>query len=116
VKKPLSVAAIATFTVLTRASACIPAPADQLFGHDAEFILVGTATGTQEEHFELTVSYEVSEVLSGIAPDTRAGISPCHDPIRNGERVVVGSVKGQQYVYPAEAFEQKIRTTLRTGR
>jgi hypothetical protein len=116
VNKLLSIAAVIGFGIAARATACVPAPADQLFAHDAEFILVGTATGTREEHFELTVSYEVAEVLSGKAPDTLIGVSPCQDPIRKGERVVVGRVKGQQYVYPAEPFEQQIRAFLRTGR
>jgi hypothetical protein len=116
VNKPLSVIAILAFGVATRAPACIPAPAAQLFAQGAEFILVGTATGAQEERFELVVSYDVIEVLLGKAPDTRMGVSPCRDPVRKGERVVVGRVNGTSYVYPAETYEQDVRASVRSGR
>ena len=111
--------AISAFFV-SYASACSPAPADQLFAQNADFVLVGTATetreGTRDENFDLLVRYDVLEVLSGNVPETRTGISLCRVPIRIGERLVVGSVDGQQYVYLAEISEQEVRASIRSGR
>ena len=89
----------------TRAIACTPAPPKELFAR-TEFLLIATAIGSEEANtFELPVKYKVLKVLSGKAPTTHWAGSPCHLPIQVGERVVVGTYQGRQYLYPVEFYE-----------
>ena len=92
----------------TRATACTPAPPKEFFAH-TEFLLIATAIGTKEANtWELPVKYQVVKVLSGKAPATHWAGSPCHLPIQIGERVVVGTYEGKQYLYPAELYEDAV--------
>ena len=102
--------AICCLAFASRASACEPARPNELFAH-AEFLLVGVVTGSKSSaSWDLPVSYRVLKVISGKAPSLHWANSQCHMPLEKGERVVVGSVQGTQYLVPAEWYEQSIRT------
>ena len=103
------------FALPVRLPACVLPPAAQFFTQkDVGFILVGTATGSiwQRHSSEYLVTYKVLEVLQSTAPSTLSATTLCGLPFRRGERVVVGSVQGQQIVYPAYE-EAAIRAAIR---
>ena len=85
--------------------ACTPAPPKEFFA-DTEFLLMATAVGSKEAGtLELPVEYKILKVLSGKAPASHWAGSLCHAPIQIGERIVVGTYQGKQYLYPAELYK-----------
>ena len=104
----------ALLAISLRAAACVPPMPDRFFGEDG-FILVGTATGStwQSRSSVYLVTFKVTEVLRGKAPQVLSAESPCGFPIQNGERVLVGMSFGKPVVYPAfPAAEQEVRDSL----
>jgi hypothetical protein len=65
---------------------------------------------------ELLVRVQVLEVIHGKAPATVTAVSPCHLPLKPGERVLVATYSGRRAVYPADWYEQSFRTVYRSAR
>jgi hypothetical protein len=64
---------------------------------------------------ELLVTVKRVEVLRGTAPDTVTAVSPCHLPLRAGDRVVVATYAGRRVAFPAEMYEDSYRAVWRPG-
>ena len=118
-----------------QAFACMPAfPSDDL-AREGRNILVGTVesyslvkrpegtavpalSSTNSRSLaapELLVKVKKIETLQGTAPATVTAVSPCHLPLRAGDRVVVATYAGRRVAFPAEMYEDSYRGVWGSG-
>ena len=115
--------------------ACMPAfPSDEL-AREGRNILIGTVesrssvkrpegtavpglSSTNSRSLaapELLVTVKTIEILRGTAPGTVTAVSPCHLPLRSGDRVVVATYAGRRVAFPAEMYEDSYRGVWGSG-